>query len=735
MQETIIQEPSFKKKFLKHVLVLGIFLVLTIVVTFPVILDFTTEAAGNGCYDKCHMMWRIWWADFSSDNNLDFYHSEYIFQPNGVTISGNLAQFTTAIGSILYDTFGNTLTWNIIWLASFVFGGYSAFLLSNHFTKNPYASLIGGIVFTFSTYHLIHSQMHIGLSMIVWLPLFILILFKILEKNSKILIILGSVFLFLASMTHIWFFAMLVMFSIIFFAVHVFKQKNVTNKAFIINFSLILGIGIVMSLVAFTPILNSESNHAVRTLDEHVRYSGGLGNFFTPTFLHSSQIHTEYGMMIEMYNLLDEDITKPPTIEAESYLGYPVIFLSILALKFRFKFSWFWVFSGIGFAILSLGPELKIFSTLTGIWLPERILFDYVPGWDEFRAPGRFIILTHLSLAVLSAFAVNGIMRSKLFSKKMLVIILIVIVTIIIFDVSANPYPSYTEPIPKIYEEIKNDDDEFVILEAPLGAITTEPFLSHPTMGYYQTFHEKPIIGGYESRGMLNELEQNTMYLLKNFRLTHICQPLFGCDFDDIIKQDMGTHGVSIFNNFNIKYVIIHKDEPVSRSDLTTIRFSIGDNNISEISNFMSNILNNKKPYYEDERVVVYKIPRSNNLEPFILLGDGWHEYNSTDKSRGMYPTADIKIINPKDIEIEYSIKIKLNGYNQYRQIQVSLNDKYLQEFNIPVETTTLELNKLKLLPGENIISINSNGYDIWLDPAVENGRKISLIASDISRN
>jgi len=173
----------------------------------------------------------------------------------------------------------------------------------------------------------------------------------------------------------------------------------------------------------------------------------------------------------------------------------------------------------------------------------------------------------------------------------------------------------------------------------------------------------------------------------------------------------------------------------VSRSDLTTIRFSIGDNNISEISNFMSNILNNKKPYYEDERVVVYKIPRSNNLEPFILLGDGWHEYNSTDKSRGMYPTADIKIINPKDIEIEYSIKIKLNGYNQYRQIQVSLNDKYLQEFNIPVETTTLELNKLKLLPGENIISINSNGYDIWLDPAVENGRKISLIASDISRN
>ena len=103
---------------------------------------------------------------------------------------------------------------------------------------------------------------------------------------------------------------------------------------------------------------------------------------------------------------------------------------------------------------------------------------------------------------------------------------------------------------------------------------------------------------------------------------------------------------MSIFNNFNIKYVIIHKDEPISftRSDLTTIRFSIGDEPIFiEVSNLMSNILNNKRPYYEDDRVVVYKIPRSNNLEPFILLGDGWHEYVGTNLNKhvAMYPTAD----------------------------------------------------------------------------------------------
>ena len=132
MQETIFQNYPFKKKIFEHVIILSVFLILTMIVTFPVILDFTTEAAGQGCYDKCHMMWRIWWADFSNENNLDFYHSQYIFQPNGVSISGNLAQFTTGIGSILLNTFGNILTWNIIWLSSFVFGGYGAFLLAEY---------------------------------------------------------------------------------------------------------------------------------------------------------------------------------------------------------------------------------------------------------------------------------------------------------------------------------------------------------------------------------------------------------------------------------------------------------------------------------------------------------------------------------------------------------------------------------------------------------------------------
>ena len=728
MQKEIMKNSSLKNKIIKHLLVISIFLVLTIIVTFPMILDFTTQAAGQGCYDKCHMMWRMWWAGFSNENNLDFYHSQYIFHPNGVSISGNLAHFTTGIGSILLNLFGNVLAWNIIWLSGFVFGGYSAFLLSNHLTKNPYSSIVAGIVFTFSTYHVVHSGFHIGLGMIIWLPLFILILFKILEKNSKVLILLGGIFLFLASITHIWFFVMLIIFSIIFFVIHIFKQKDVTNKKFVMNFSLILGIGIIASLIMFMPVLTSDVEYEQRVLNEHITYSSGLVNLVTPTFYHSSQIHSDYKLMLEIYNSLDEDIGITQSIESFSYLGYSVIFLSILALKFRYKFSWFWVLSGVVFTLLSFGPELKIINNLTGILMPERILFDYVPLWEEFRSPGRFIIMTHLSMGILSAFAVNGIMNSKYFSKKILAIILIGIVVILIFDLSASPYASHTQPISKIYEEIKNDNNDFVVFEAPIGSPQGSKLTSHPSFDYYQAFHEKPIIGGYESRASISTLTQTDKYFINNFQLRS--------SEKDIVKQNLDEHGLSILNYFNIKYIIIHKNEVTALTNLETAVVPTEKYFLKKSEKIMSEILGNDKPYFEDDNLIAYKISKSENSKPYFILGEGWHRFDSAINARSMYPESNIEIINPKDNEIKYSLSIRLLAVEHNRHVEVFLNGKYLQEYNISTDSvTTMKFNEIILLPGKNTVSIKADGYELLVDPETNREYKISLAGLSVSGN
>ena len=118
---------TITKKILEHISVVIIFCVLTVIITFPVILEFGSNAAGLECYDKCHMMWRFWWTDFSFENGLDFQHSNYIFYPNGTEIGGNMAYFTTFIGFLLVQFLDYIATWNVIWFLGLAFGGYGCY--------------------------------------------------------------------------------------------------------------------------------------------------------------------------------------------------------------------------------------------------------------------------------------------------------------------------------------------------------------------------------------------------------------------------------------------------------------------------------------------------------------------------------------------------------------------------------------------------------------------------------
>ena len=332
-----------KKIFVEHVSVIFIFSVLTVIFTFPVILDFTSEAAGFECYDKCHMMWRFWWADFSFENGMDFQYSNYIFYPDGTNIGGNLAYFTTFIGFLLVQFLDYVTTWNIIWFLGLVFGGYGCYLLANNFNKNYLSSIIAGIIFTFTTYHMGHSLSHIGLSMIVWLPIFALFLFKLLEKQSKYYSIVGGIIFFLVSLTHLYYSVFITMFSIIFFVIYIFRQKKVSNKDFITNFSILLTIGLIGTSVLF--LSNSSLNDELpdRQLYEHITFSTNLENLILPVPEHTTQILSDYGMILSFYSFFDKPVYGLQ-VENLIFLGYSVIFLATLAvIKYRRNHIWFWL--------------------------------------------------------------------------------------------------------------------------------------------------------------------------------------------------------------------------------------------------------------------------------------------------------------------------------------------------------------------------------------------------------
>ena len=117
---------------------------------------------------------------------------------------------------------------------------------------------------------------------------------------------------------------------------------------------------------------------------------------------------------------------------------------------------------------------------------------------------------------------------------------------VILFEFSMIPYSSYSEPVPDIYQEIKNDESKFAVLPIPIGGTGDRLLMSDPTVLYHQIHHEKPIYGGHESRVSLETTKNTQTYFLS---MCHI----FGSK-DDVIKKELATHGLSLFNNFDIKY-------------------------------------------------------------------------------------------------------------------------------------------------------------------------------------
>ena len=685
-----------KKIFLEHLSVILIFSVLTVIVTFPVILNLS-ESAGEERGDKFHMMWRIWWTDFSFKNDLDFQHSNYIFYPNGIDIGGNLAYFTTFIGFLLVQFLDYTAAWNILWFSGFIFGGYGCYLLANNFNKNYLSSIIAGMIFTFTTYHMAHSLTHIGLSMIVWLPIFVLFLFKLLEKQSKYYSIVGGIVFFLVSLTHLYYLVFITMFSIIFFAVYIFRQKKVSNKTFITNFSILLTIGLISTSVLFLSTSVTDDELPVRPLIEHIKFSNSLENLILPVPEHTTQILSNDGLLLSVYSFFDSPLMYDG-MEMMIFLGYSVIFLSALAIiRYRQKHIWFWLLICGIFIVMSLGPELKIFNESTGIVLPDKIFYDNIPEWDEIRAPARFIVMANLALAVLASYAVYGLIKNKFSSFKQQLVLTAVIGFVILFEFSMIPYPSYSEPIPDIYEEIKNDESKFAVLSSPLGGHGDLFLLSDPRILYHQIYHEKPIYGGYESRVSFETPKETLTYFLNIFDILG--------NQNDVIKQDLATHGLSLFDYFDIKYVTIHKK--LHREYEKTY----GLESIVETKQIMSEILSGDDPVYEDDSIAVYKIPKPNSLEPFLLLGSGWYTFDNERGERLTMKNSEILIVNPTNSEMSVTLNVVLGSIEKEKIITVSLNDEKVGKINIPTLISNVKIEDLILKSGVNVVTLDADDF------------------------
>ena len=132
-----------------------------------------------------------------------------------------------------------------------------------------------------------------------------------------------------------------------------------------------------------------------------------------------------------------------------------------------------------------------------------------------------------------------------------------------------------------------------------------------------------------------------------------------------------------------------------------------------ERAQIMSEILSGDDPFYEDDAVVVYKIPKPNSSEPFLVLGSGWHVFDADTMLRSTMKNSEIIIVNPTNSEIYATLNVVLSSLEKEITITVSVNNGEPSRINIHTAFQNMQIKDFILKPVVNVITFDTNEFTI----------------------
>jgi uncharacterized membrane protein len=129
-----------------------------------------------GGADGYQNIWNLWWVNHVlTESGGNPWFTNFLHHPAGTTLLGHtLNPFNGLLAIVLLPFLSMVETYNAIVVFSFVAGGLTAFWLCRAMTGAYLGSIVGGAVFTFSSYHYMHADGHLQLTALQWLPLFVL---------------------------------------------------------------------------------------------------------------------------------------------------------------------------------------------------------------------------------------------------------------------------------------------------------------------------------------------------------------------------------------------------------------------------------------------------------------------------------------------------------------------------------------------------------------------------------
>jgi hypothetical protein len=497
-----IRQPSF--------LAFVFFVVMSIVMTYPLITKMGTAALGGGGGDGTYFIWLVgWYQKALFQLKISPFFAPYLNYPQGWNLATtDITPAMVALALPGSTLFGPTWGFNFAMLLSFILSGWGMYLWVRHLTDDNWAGLVAGMVFAFLPYRMVHLVVgHLSLAGTQWFPFYFWGLFDLLkqEKFAWKPIMMAGIAAGLIGLTSPYYVYMTIIMSGVFvLGFLIFKgYKRLKHAVFwksLLAFGLLVIILVGLSMFPYLH-LNSENGLASRSLAYLNRYSASPTDFVIPSikqFLWGGWI----------------DNTFSPEIFQEStlYIGAVAFVLVVIAwgrrrqlrhpellgiaslvalagfmLALGIQFHW------LGRQVSSLPRFLQtVFhrTAMPTIYLPAYYLYKYLPFFSKMRVMMRFGLFTLIFTSMMAGLGTYVLTKSA--SSKIRTWVGIALLVLVFIDfypgVLADFRPTRARPV-----------DTWLAAQPNNGAVAQFPFdeESSQSQVYYTLISQKPFLGGY----------------------------------------------------------------------------------------------------------------------------------------------------------------------------------------------------------------------------------------------
>ncbi len=703
-----------------HALALGCYALLTVIATFPLIRHLDSHIIANefGAVDGYLGIWNIWWAAQALQNGQSPFVTPLLFHPDGLDLFWQTLSLPQGLLAFpITITSGPLVAYNLLILASFLLGGYTAFLFVRYVIGNNVAALVGGAIYSFAPFHLqkvVDAQLEVA--SIQWVPLYLLVLHLLLDRPGWYRALFAGLLLLWVGLGT-WYYGL---FCLIYTGLaagiwalrirarvsdhgeagrrekyprehqvtglrhHLWKalQERLSIGTLLWGLAPI-GIWLLLMTPRLISLLQTGDTYLGDAREFNARSSADLIAFWLP-----SPLHPLWGAAItEFYT----DLHRSAMLWNVS-LGLVAIVLALLGGIATWQDNWRWLLLLAATLLLAMGEELRVFGIETGIPLPYALLAD-LPGIRASHRPNHFVILSMALVALLAAQGVLQLFRR--WPRQRYPLTALLLLAILLIDGWAQPLPLFSRPIPAAYAQLPEPEPDDALLPIPLHIN-----FSRSENLWYQTTHGWPIIGGFIGR----EPPYHVGKYAPGIRELRYGRRVA----DDILALDWPEQARAALAAYDIRYIIYHPD--TMGSSLPRMRMLMDELGFTAT--------------YRDATAEIYPVPEVAEPEPLVYLGRGWGgvEQDAEHRWRWIGEQAELHLLNPFDKPQVVELNLHMESYQQSRLLSLRLDQADLG--HIPVSRAAMRRTlRLWLEPGEHVLYLG-----VPTDPAPgDQGRRLGV--------